>query len=209
MPRYHYFAFAVLITINFLACMSPKDEPLKSKPKETGSTPKPPTSLVESAQNNSSGQVVSGREIRQLIDSASADAVLVNVWASWCGPCKREFPMLVKFQQEWRKRGVKLIFVSVDEKKDQQKAKTFAEAHNLADDILFASRPLGPFKQSLNPNWPGMLPASFLYDRNGKLRYFWGGPVYEKELTPIIEGLLAGKKIDGQQLYGLAPGARH
>ena len=51
-----------------------------------------------------------------------------------------------------------------------------------------------------------MLPATFLYDENGILRFYWGGPVYEKEITPVVDGLLAGEKIDGEQVMGLAPG---
>jgi hypothetical protein len=51
-----------------------------------------------------------------------------------------------------------------------------------------------------------MLPATFLYDAAGKLRYFWGGPAYEHEILPVIEGFLAGKTIDGEATFGLAPG---
>ena len=52
-----------------------------------------------------------------------------------------------------------------------------------------------------------MLPVSFLFDAAGKLRYFWAGEVYEKELVPVVEGFLAGKHIDGVSDFGLAPGA--
>jgi hypothetical protein len=51
-----------------------------------------------------------------------------------------------------------------------------------------------------------MLPASFLFDGTGKLRYFWGGEAFEAELTPIVDGLLAGKPIDGESRFDLAPG---
>ena len=51
-----------------------------------------------------------------------------------------------------------------------------------------------------------MLPATFLYDARGKLRYYWGGPAYEHEILPIIEGLLRGDAIDGEASFGLAPG---
>ena len=51
-----------------------------------------------------------------------------------------------------------------------------------------------------------MLPASFLFDGTGKVRYFWGGEVFEVEIVPILEGLLAGKAIDGEARFDLAPG---
>jgi hypothetical protein len=52
-----------------------------------------------------------------------------------------------------------------------------------------------------------MIPASFLFDSTGKLRYFWAGEVYEKELLPVVEGFLRGKDIDGTSDFGNAPGA--
>jgi hypothetical protein len=52
-----------------------------------------------------------------------------------------------------------------------------------------------------------MLPASFLFDAAGKVRYFWGGEAYDAELVPIVEGLLEGKPIDGETRFDLAPGA--
>ncbi|MEI9949434.1 MAG: hypothetical protein WDO74_10730 [Pseudomonadota bacterium] len=53
-----------------------------------------------------------------------------------------------------------------------------------------------------------MIPVSFLFDATGKLRYFWAGEVYEKELVPIVEGFAAGKHIDGVSDFGLAPARR-
>jgi hypothetical protein len=54
-----------------------------------------------------------------------------------------------------------------------------------------------------------MIPASFLFDASGKLRYFWAGEAYPREIWPIIEGFLAGRAIDGEANFGLAPGATH
>jgi hypothetical protein len=51
-----------------------------------------------------------------------------------------------------------------------------------------------------------MIPATFLLDDQRKVRYFWGGPAYEHELLPIIEGFLAGREIDGQSNVSLSPG---
>jgi hypothetical protein len=50
-----------------------------------------------------------------------------------------------------------------------------------------------------------MLPASFLFDDAGKLRYFWGGEAFESEIMPIVEGLLAGHPIDGESRFDVAP----
>jgi hypothetical protein len=52
-----------------------------------------------------------------------------------------------------------------------------------------------------------MLPATFLFDSTGKLRYFWGGPVLENDVAPLLRRYLAGEHIDGEANFALAPGA--
>lgn len=114
--------------------------------------------------------------------------------------------MLVALQDNLSSKGIDIVFVSVDEADGEPIALEFAKEHGVSPPIFVAERPLGPFKLALNPQWPGMLPATFLFDGDGKLRYFWGGPVYEKELLPIVEGFLAGEPIDGEANFGLSPG---
>jgi peroxiredoxin len=62
------------------------------------------------------------------------------------------------------------------------------------------------FKKAMNPRWTGAIPATFLFDRAGKLRYFWGGNVYENEIVPLLRRYLAGEHIDGEANFVLAPG---
>jgi len=149
---------------------------------------------------------VNGAELLARVRASGARGTLVNAWASWCGPCKEEFPMLVALQAKLKKRGVEVLFVSVDEPETHAAARAFAEQNGLSGELLVATRPLGPFKKALNPEWPGMLPATFLFDAGARLRHFWGGPVYEDELMPVVEGFLAGKAIDGSSMPGLSPG---
>jgi thiol-disulfide isomerase/thioredoxin len=130
---------------------------------------------------------------------------LVNAWASWCGPCKEEFPMLVDLQKRFEKVGVALVFVSVDTPESESKAIEFAREYGYQGPVLFAQGSLADFKAGLYPNWPGMLPASFLFEPGGKLRYFWGGAVYESELSPIVLALARGEPIQGESRFDVTP----
>lgn len=114
--------------------------------------------------------------------------------------------MLVGLKDNLQNEGVEVVFVTVDEEKTYPDALRFAKDHGQPTPLLVAERPLGAFKRSLHEGWPGMLPATFLFDDQGKLRYFWGGPVYEDELLPVVFGLLGGENIDGEMKYGLKPG---
>ena len=141
------------------------------------------------------------------IRSRGQKATLVNAWASWCGPCREELPMLASLARNLAAQSVDVVLVSVDEPDDRNKAEAFLRSFDIRVPAYLAARPLGPFKEGLNPRWPGMLPASFLFDATGKLRYFWGGEAFEAEIVKVIDGFLAGKPIDGEADFALAPGA--
>ncbi len=133
-------------------------------------------------------------------------ATIINAWASWCGPCKREIPMLQTMAQNLEPEGVAFLLVSVEDLRDRALAEAFLRDNHITIRSYMAAGLLADFKRAMNPRWPGMLPATFLFDGEGKLRYFWGGPAYENEIVPIIESFLAGKQIDGETNFGLAPG---
>src|SRR4051812_27629583 len=150
---------------------------------------------------------VSATQLVANVRALHARATLVNAWATWCGSCEHEMPMLQGLADKLAAREVQIVLVSVDEPDDRAKAQAFLTDNAIRLTSYLAERPLDRFKMGLNPRWPGMLPASFLFDAEGKLRYFWGGEAFESELLPVIEGLLAGKPIDGEARFGVAPEA--
>jgi thiol-disulfide isomerase/thioredoxin len=130
---------------------------------------------------------------------------LVNAFASWCGPCREEVPMLEAMAPHLARDGIALVFVSFDEPEDRVKAESFLRANNVRSPAFLALDGLN-FRTRLAPKWPGMIPATFLLDHTRKLRYFWGGPAYEHEIVPIVEGFVAGRAIDGESSFSLSTG---
>ena len=151
--------------------------------------------------------IVDGATLLEKIRKSGHKGVVVNAWASWCDPCREELPMLARVAPKLAAKGVAIWLVSVDDPDGFAAAKGVLESLHIELPSFAAAPPLQAFKIALNPKWPGMIPVSFLFDATGKLRYFWAGEVYEKELVPVVEGFAAGKHIDGVSDFGLAPGA--
>jgi len=114
--------------------------------------------------------------------------------------------MLQALAINWKPQGVAVVLVSVDDPKDAPKAHSFLKDNGITLPSYLADGSIADFKAAIHEGWPGMLPASFLFDRSAHLVHFWGGEAFENELTPVIEDFLAGRPIPPETRYGLAPG---
>ncbi|MCI0661423.1 MAG: TlpA family protein disulfide reductase [Acidobacteria bacterium] len=94
--------------------------------------------------------------------------VLINFWATWCGPCRKEIPELVALQNEYKDRGLEVIGLSVDDPGDQAEVKNFARQFSINYSIGFSSEEmLQLFSGRDDPRLS--IPQSYIFDRNGKL----------------------------------------
>jgi len=141
-----------------------------------------------------------------MIRASDAKFTLLNFWASWCGPCRQEFPMLIGLSANLEARGLRILFVSLDEPESIPVALEFAQENGLKLPIIVAERPISALKTAIHPGWPGMLPVSFLFDKAGTLKHYWGGPVLEHELLPVLEKALSGQDVSGETHFGLSRG---
>ena len=123
---------------------------------------------------------------------------VVNIWASWCGSCKNEIPMLLSLRQAFAAEHLDFVFVTADETKDLPKAVELLRSWNAPLPALAVGGSMSAFKRAMHVNWKGALPATFLFDDTGKLRHYWEGQVFEHEISPILQGFLAGQAIDGE-----------
>ena len=96
-----------------------------------------------------------------------ARAVLVNVWATWCIPCREELPDLLRLRRDYAARGLRVILVSGDFASDAEQAAGFPRpARRRLPDLPEAGHRHGVHRR-LRPQWSGALPATFIYDAAG------------------------------------------
>ena len=133
---------------------------------------------------------VTGADIQKAIRSSDAKAVLVNVWATWCGPCREEFPGLVRVAHKYRDQGLKVLLVSADDQTDLAAVRKFLADEGVDFPAYLKAEKDEPFINALDKRWTGALPSTFIYDGTGKLLDFWEGSapfsVFEQKVVEVL-----------------------
>lgn len=128
---------------------------------------------------------------QKVVAAQKGKVVLVNFWATYCVPCRKEMPALVALEAKLKAKGLHLVTISADEPEQEAQAKTFAGQAGIAPPTYIRrAKDDDKFVQSVDPKWNGALPASFLYDRQGKKVKSFFGEVNLKELEAAIQALL-------------------
>ena len=158
-----------------LAACTSKDD-VAARPPEVGQ-PAPRYSAVTLTGDSVSLEQLRGR------------AVLLNVWATWCHPCREEIPVLQALHARYASQGLELVGVSVDARGEEATIREFA-----ADFGMTYSLWLDPDERVQSTFLAIGVPATFLIDRQGVLRWRHVGPVRANDTTLVreVERALAG-----------------
>jgi peroxiredoxin len=112
--------------------------------------------------------------------------VLVNFWASWCGPCRQEMPHLNRLYEKYRASGFVLLGVNIDD--DAHAAATAAARWGLKFPVLLDA------EKSVSRLYDlGSMPTSVLIDRDGRVRYLHRGyregveQAYEQQIRELVK----------------------
>jgi len=125
-------------------------------------------------------------------DKSSPHPLLLNFWATWCDPCREEFPDLLKIESDYRKRNLDFVAVSFDFSEDVQTAVPdfFRQVKADVTPYWLNLPDPEPAIKMVDPAWGGGIPTTFLFDAQGNLIFKHTGRVKAAELRAAIDKML-------------------
>jgi thiol-disulfide isomerase/thioredoxin len=133
-------------------------------------------------------KVIDLEALKVALQRNGARPLVVNFWATWCDPCREEFPDLVKIDNQYRAQGLDFMAISLDELVElktgvpkflrSMRAKMPAYLLNVSDPE--------PAIKLVDPNWSGALPATFLFNGKGEVVFKHFGRVNANDLRAAI-----------------------
>jgi thiol-disulfide isomerase/thioredoxin len=147
-------------------------------------------------KNDPRARAINAEEMQGLLKRNGNHPLLVNYWATWCDPCRDEFPDLVKIDKQYRAKGLDFIAITLDDLADINTAvpKFLREMKATMPVYLLNVADPEPAINSVDREWSGALPATFLYNNKGEVVYKHFGRIKVDELRAAIEKLVGGKQ---------------
>jgi len=145
---------------------------------------------------------VSADALRALRKNSTGKTLLVNFWATWCGPCTAEFPELQKMWRMYRKRPFELVTVSINYPDEQKGVRRFLDAqHASTRNLLFDS--MDPYEEmkAFDPDWNGAVPYTVLIGPDGSVLAAEHGRFEPVAMRRRILASLPDDDYVGQQAY--------
>lgn len=173
-----------ILTLSLFACSNNDGQEIQT---ETNQESKP--TAAELAVIDVS--ILDADGFHSLINQHRGKVIFINTWATWCVPCKEEFPDLVRLQKHYADSDVVFIGISVDFPDEvESKVKPFLHSQkvNFPNYVQNFKDP-ADLINLLNINWQGAVPATFIYDKAGTQQKFLLGKHSFEDFQTEIESV--------------------
>jgi thiol-disulfide isomerase/thioredoxin len=183
-------AFGLIGALGLSSCNSnevatnsnaPSNRPVNTPPPPTNTAPsQPPPAFVNlpAGLRDTTVQTLDGGSLK--LADFNDKVVILNIWATWCGPCRQEMPELVKMSNEYKARGLVVLGIATtyNEQNDQAHVKEYIKAQNVPYKIIWDDGTLSaPLVQAVQGR--SVIPQSFVLSRDGRIvKHFQGFNAY-------------------------------
>lgn len=133
--------------------------------------------------------------IVDLMKNNSDKLRLINIWATWCGPCVKEFPSFVEMNRMYRGRDFEFISISADDPAKQEKVLKFLQKQQASNtNYIFNNDDKYKLIEAIDPKWQGALPYTVLVEPGGKIVYAQQGIIEPAQMKKnIVDHPLIGR----------------
>jgi thiol-disulfide isomerase/thioredoxin len=173
-------AASFCLAVIALIAITARSQAQSAPPKTTSKSTTPNLSLIDLAGYN------------QALAKYRGKPLLVTFWATWCEPCRYEFPLLVELAKQYEPQGLAVFGVSLDDDADLNIVRHFL-AQNHPGFPSYRQKPgidVDAFYRGVNPQWQGTMPETIFYGRDGRIAgHFVGGqtrPLFEQAIRAIL-----------------------
>lgn len=129
-------------------------------------------------------------DLEKLLHQKSDSVFVINFWATWCGPCRRELPEFEKIHQEYAREKVKVLLVSLDfPSRLDSGLNPFLKSNRITAPVVLLNEPdANAWIDKVDPGWTGSLPATLIY--KGSNRLFYERELHYQDIYGSIESLI-------------------
>jgi thiol-disulfide isomerase/thioredoxin len=136
------------------------------------------------------------------LDRYHGQILVLNFWATWCQPCRKEIPLLVKVQRDYGPRGIQVVGVSIDEPDDRERADGFVRDRHVNYPVWY-----GHTTEDMKPlGLATSIPATAIFDRDGARAFRIIGEVHEEAIRSRLDWLLGDRTAEAPPELVLPPG---
>jgi thiol-disulfide isomerase/thioredoxin len=129
---------------------------------------------------------VSPEQLKTLLKNEGVNYKLINVWATWCGPCVTEFPHFVDMNRMYRNREFELVTITLDELSRKTNALNFLVKKQASTKNFIFTGDKYAFIEAIDKKWQGALPYTLFLAPGGKIIYAKPGLINPLELKKVI-----------------------
>jgi len=137
--------------------------------------------------------------VKDLVKNDSKKLRVINIWATWCGPCVAELPEFVTMNRMYRKRKFEMITISMDDPQRRQTAlDMLKQLHVSSTNYLFTGGDPNALAEALDSKWEGPVPYTLIVEPGGKIIYRKTGEIDPLEVRRLIVNFI-GRTYAGER----------